>query len=576
MKKVIDWNNDQEQPKKTRKTTAKQAPSATPASDKTGFIQGYFMPIGWDSEERVLQYYFYVSSCKSIIKLAAAKMSKQNLLMLAPLEFWVERFAAGGSFDALAAADFLISLSNAIGFFSLDKVRGRGAWLDKGKVVMHAGTQLIIEGQRVPLGTNTEFIYEMRSPVKVPIESPMEVKESSRLTKMLQLLNFSTAADARLLSGWIAIAPICGVLNWRPHIWLTGTRDSGKSWLLENVINKMLGSLGINFQGNTTEMGIVQRLNNDAFAVTFDEAEGNDERSANRMQGVLSVCRSASSKDGAAQTKGSKDGKAKEYIVRSCFLLSSINPQIALDSDKRRFCVLEIAKLKNNDDFRKIESTRAEMITPDYAGRFQARMISILPVMLRSIETFVSAITAITGTKSVGDQIGTLLGGWWHTLNDEEVTYETAYIEAEAILKAIGQAESAKDSTDEERCLQLILSSEQRIESLDFTGIRTIGELVEIASSRPCATNGIKQDEANDRLKRLGLQVAVQDNIEYLYILNGSKFIKELLQKSGAAWAVSYNIVLSRMKGAIKSPVKRYSAGVSGRGVAIPLNEIFL
>jgi len=188
----------------------------------------------------------------------------------------------------------------------------------------------------------------------------------------------------------------------------------------------------------------------------------------------------------------------------------------------------------------------------------------------------VSAITAITGTKSVGDQIGTLLGGWWHTLNDEEVTYETAYIEAEAILKAIGQAENAKDSTDEERCLQLILSSEQRIESLDFTGIRTIGELVEIASSRPCVTNGIKSDEANDRLKRLGLQVAVQDNTEYLYILNGSKFIKELLQKSGAAWAVSYNIVLSRMKGAIKSPVKRYSAGISGRGVAIPLNEIFL
>ena len=576
-KKIIDWGeNSDTELKKAPKPKAKQAPSAAPSSDKTGFVQGHFMPLGWDSEERVSQYYFYVNSCKSIIRLAASKMSKQNLLMLAPLEFWVERFASGASFDSLSATDFLISMSTIAGFFNIDKIRGRGCWMDGERVIFHAGTYLIIAGKKYNLGSEkTDYIYEMRSEVKIPILNTMLAPESARITKMLQQLNFGTIADARLLAGWIAIAPICGALNWRPHIWLTGTKDSGKSWLLENVINKMIAGVCVNVQGNTTEMGIVQKLNNDAFAVTFDEAEGNDERAAQRMQGVLSVCRSASSKDGAAQTKGSKDGKAKEYIVRSCFLLSSINPQIALDSDKRRFCILEISKLKNADLFKKIDSARAEMITPDYVGRFQSRMVNLLPAILSSTNTFVSAITAICGNKSTGDQIGTLLAGWWHTMNDIEIDYQTAFNEATAILSAIGQAEAATDTPDEERCLHAILSSEQRIESENFTGTKTVGELIEIASSLPTGGNGIKKDDANDRLKRLGLQVLVVGSIEYLCILNQSVFVRTLLQKVAPAWATSYAIVLSRIAGSIKVANKRFSAGVQGRSIGLPIKEIY-
>src|SRR5512145_2898377 len=121
----INWE-EQESPKK--KTPKPKATSTSVATDKTGFVGGYFMPLGWDSEEKLLNYYFYVNSSKSIVRLAASKMSKQNLLMLAPLEFWIERFPNSQSFDALVAADFLITVATGRGFFSLDKIRGRGAW----------------------------------------------------------------------------------------------------------------------------------------------------------------------------------------------------------------------------------------------------------------------------------------------------------------------------------------------------------------------------------------------------------------------------------------------------------------
>jgi nucleoid-associated protein YgaU len=32
-----------------------------------------------------------------------------------------------------------------------------------------------------------------------------------------------------LLAGWIALAPICGAMRWRPHLWLTAAAGAGKA-----------------------------------------------------------------------------------------------------------------------------------------------------------------------------------------------------------------------------------------------------------------------------------------------------------------------------------------------------------
>lgn len=574
-KKLINFDATEKTTPK-RKAKAAQAPTGSVGLDKSGYVQGYFMPLGWDTEDKALNYYFFVSSVKSIIKLSASKMSRQNLLQLAPLEFWSDNFIGSQSFNILAAVDFLVMICNAAGYFSPDKIRGRGAWMDKGKPVFHAGTQLFIDGERHHLGkSDTEYIYEMRSPVRIPIENPMQAEEASRITKMLMKLNFGTIADARLVAGFLAIAPLCGVLRWRPHLWITGTRGSGKTWLIDDVICVMTRGISATFQGNTSEMGVIQKLNNDAFVVVYDEAEGNDEKGAKQRQEVISAARAASSANGAPLVKGSREGHAVERYVRSCFVFSSINPQIIHDSDKRRFCILEFAKLKDNTMFERIESARAEMLATDYPERFQARSIRMIPQILKSIETFVTAITAVCGNKATGDQIGTLLGGWWHTLHDEPVTLEKAKEEAEAILQILGILSGGLEATDEQRCLQAILSYEQLVEGENMRRVHTIGELVEIASTLPTGQGGIRRDEANDRLGRLGLKVVQVEGVEYLAILNNSIFVKTVLQKTAPEWAVSFVNVLSRLKGAKKLNNMRFSPGVSGRSIGIPIEEIF-
>jgi putative DNA primase/helicase len=374
-----------------------------------------------------------------------------------------------------------------------------------------------------------------------------------------------------MLAGWLAISTICGALSWRPHCWITGPRGNGKTYVLEQIIHQVLGEFSINAQGTAaTEAAIRQKLNSDAMPVTIDESEGNDENAARRMQEVIALARAGSSEKSPAIPKGGKDGKATDYFIRSCFLFVSINPQLVNDSDKRRFTVFELAKHQDAEKFNILNKKKKEVINKDFGVRFIARMVNLVPNILQSIAIFTEVITEAVGDRATGDQFGALLGGWWHTWNDDVVTFEQACEESIELLKMKGLLNQISDLTDEERCLQTILQNETRIEG-DFIGTVTVGELVEYASEYDPQAK-IKQNAANERLMRLGLKV-VQDNKEkYLLILNTSTWVKMILSRT--PWAISYSTVLLRHKGAEKKGTTRFAAGLIGRCVQINLKNV--
>jgi putative DNA primase/helicase len=572
MKKLpsINWESDQEEPpkKRAKKQKAQPAPGNTPTVDQRGFVGGYFKPLGWDSESRFQRFYFYSKLSNAILAFSTSKFTKQHVVQLAPIEFWQNE-----SFDKSEyIADYLITMCNAVGYFDLQSIRGRGAWKESDRIIFHTGMQLLSEKIRYNLGSiDTEFTYEMRKNIRIPIENMMDKLECAKLTRLLSRLNWNTEADGKLLAGWLAIAPVCGALSWRPHCWITGPRGNGKTYVLEQIVHPVLSDFCINAQGTAaTEAAIRQKLNSDAMPVTIDESEGNDENAARRMQEVIALARAGSSEKSPAIPKGGKDGKATDYFVRSCFLMVSINPQLVNDSDKRRFTIFELAKHSNQDKFKELNKIKKETITGDFGLRFTARMVNLLPNMLRSIYIFTEAISELVGDRAIADQFGALLGGWWHTWNDDVVEPETALNEAAAILDAKGILEDKEDLTDEQRCLQTILQHETRIEG-DFIGTVTVGELVEYASEyEPQAK--IKQSAADERLQRLGLRVIEEQKEKYLLILNTSVFVKQVLSRT--PWAVSYSTVLTRHPGAGKRNTTRFSSGLIGRCVQINLKNV--
>lgn len=543
-----------------------------------GTYAQFFVPMGFNLDEsRVQAFYFYSRMSNSLIRLTASKFSKQNLLMLAPLSFWEDNFGDGdGRWSNIAAGELLVLLCNSAGFFVEDAIRGRGAWLDNDRVVIHTGTSLIIAGQKKQLfDKGNEFIYELGRPLNLTTENPLTASEAAELPRLLSRLNWSNLMDGKLLAGWLAIAPICGVLNWRPHIWVTGAKNSGKSWLFENIIQRMLKSIAIFAQNDTSAAGVRQSLKNDALCVIFDEAEGENDDAQRRMANVMGLMRASSSGKGAPILKGTAGGVAQEFYVRSCFAFASIIPQFSLDSDKRRITLFELRKLDKQEVFNEVETKREQLLTKDWISRFHARMVGNIPKILETINKFTHAITLSGGSRALGDQLGAMLGGWWFCFNDNIISTERAVEEAKAVLLLLNLEENSSDLTDEERCLNMLLSKEERIETAEYRGAMTVGELVEIAALKKIVT-GLSSDDANDRIKRLGLKVGFDDeNNECLYVSNTHHWIKTTLK--GTAWASNHRQVLSRLIGAksAKKPVY-YSAGTAAsRSLTIPLTLIF-
>ena len=86
--KIIDWSKSDQKPKQTKKSKGERAQSVTPETNKKGFIGGYFRPLGWSADDGSMMYYFYISTTMSIVKYKASALNKNNLLSIAPLEFW--------------------------------------------------------------------------------------------------------------------------------------------------------------------------------------------------------------------------------------------------------------------------------------------------------------------------------------------------------------------------------------------------------------------------------------------------------------------------------------------------------
>jgi putative DNA primase/helicase len=79
-----------------------------------------------------------------VVELSAGAHTKNNLLSLADLSFWASNFDTGkrGAFDVDAATNAMMRACAKKGIFSMELLRGRGAWWDDGRIVVHCGDML--------------------------------------------------------------------------------------------------------------------------------------------------------------------------------------------------------------------------------------------------------------------------------------------------------------------------------------------------------------------------------------------------------------------------------------------------
>lgn len=536
-----------------------------------------FRILGWDRGRA----FYLPKSCRQVIDLSSSGHTKLNLLSIAPLSYWLQTFQAnkkGDGADWEMAADSLIRRSQAAGIWNPELVRGRGAWFDDGRSVVHAGDKVIIDGEQFTLqNAPTKYVYEAGMPMSLAMGEPMPNSESKKFSDICESLRWERKISGRLLAGWVFLAPICGALDWRPHIWITGGAGSGKSTVLSKIMTPALGETMVSVQGDTTEAGLRMKLKTDALPVVFDEFESEREKSATRVQDVMALLTQASSDTGASILKGGMNGQANTFKIRSMFAFASIGVNMQQHAARTRVTVLSlvtppIGHVETQADIQQYNALIADILdtlTTDYIMRLQARAVRMIPVIRKNARVFSEAAAMSLGTRRMGDQIGTLLAGAYALFSQKEITRD----EAAAWINQQDWSEVTEsgEDRDEVSCLNLILSHSLRVEVQGGIKTRTVGELVEKISNKKI-DHEVQASEAIDALGRIGIRIEVNIKGRYeIWVSNTHKEISRIL--GGTNHANNWARVLLRINGSYKVDTKKY-AGVSSRGVAIPLDSV--
>ncbi|MEO5368503.1 MAG: CHC2 zinc finger domain-containing protein [Magnetococcus sp. DMHC-1] len=499
-------------------------------------------------------FYFLSERSGQVLEFTASSLSsKSHLFELAPLQYWEREYHSKNGFTGHAvdmAVNNLVHSCYQAGVFKPDIMRGRGAWWDHGRTVVHMGDRLIVNGIDTGLqAIDSKYIYEAGTRIRIDLGHPMATDEAIHLYKICERLSWERPIYASLLAGWCIVAPVCGALEWRPHIWLTAGAGGGKTWVMKNIVKPTMGDLALSVLSNTTEAGLRQMLGHDARPVLFDEAESETVRSANGIETVLQLMRQASSESGAHIVKGSAGGVAVSYSIRSAFALSSIGVNIKQMADATRITVLTLKK-ESSESTRKafresVVPLVRDTLTESYCQRLLARTITHLPTLRANAITFSHAVADHIGQQRIGDQLGILLAGV-HLLHSDNL------VSPDAAMRWVASKDwsDPNQETDEKPEMQILATLMQhQIQVRDGKEVynRTLGELVAIAArvQGEVASDIILPIVASDELERNGIKILPGD---YLAVSNTHQAIQKILGHT--SWARGWNRILRRIEGA--------------------------
>lgn len=520
-------------------------------------------------------YYYLPRGSRQVVELRAEQHTKLHLLRLAPLKHWEEAYQGRKGPEWDLAANALIRRSEAAGVYDPDRVRGRGAWWDPDRqtCVLHVGDALIVGDARSAVASvpGARHIYEAAPPIPVETEDPLPIDDANEIVDILSMCSWENSVSARLAAGWAVVAPVCGAMPWRPHVWITGGGGTGKSTILNNILRPLVGEIGLAVQSVTTEAGLRQRLGRDARPVTFDEIDAHDQRGQSRIQNVLELARQASSEGGAEIIKGSASGGANIYHIRSCFAFASIGVGVSQFADATRVTILGLVKGDDPAKYARLQARVATTINKRFSARWVARSIRLVPAIRANAETFAVAGAQHLGSRRLGDQIGVLLAGAYSLYDEGLVSPEEA--SAYVASQDWGETRAVGEATDEAACLQRILEHPVRVASHKGPVDRTVAELLRSAAGIPTAGEFVTLADSEDALGRVGIRVDVRTGDCSTFTVSASHSgVAALLEKT--KWSNAWARTLKRLPGARATDGTVRFGATKSRGVEIPLEEV--
>lgn len=494
--------------------------------------------LGFDSDNN---FYYQTSSNLNVISLSAASHTKNNLLSLMPYEFYKASWPTKTGVGWDRAASELMEKSRQKGNYSNRDVRGRGAWQHQGKTILHLGSSTydIQSRQSQKIGRNSSgHIFKLCETSRNPGVPDYQTHSCQRIIDAVESLAWKKPAYAKLFLGWLFIARMCGALKWRPHIWVTGEKGTGKSTVLNMILRPVFGDWAVFCEGETTAAGLRQKLKCNALPVLFEESETMDKRSGGRIANVVEFFRSCSSETDSTILKGTVDGKGHQYKTSSMACLSSIRVNLETEQDKSRFCVLELER-PDPGKWKEVEKKLLELDL-DY-GNF---LFDVLCERWSEFEGLLGKVSDELAEKfdrRVSDQYAPLLAGYL-ILTTKDYG-ELDEFDVGRVVSDVKETicEDTDSEADQEECLDVMCQFEILYD--DGARVSTTIEKAILAAYGGSV-------HAENELLTYGIKVT-SDRVHIS--TNNPKLIRRFAETK---WVTQYGRALSRLRGAKKAQTR--------------------
>lgn len=533
----------------------------------------YFFCLGVDGKN----HYLYQRTSGQVVSLTPSGYKKENLISLAPLAWWEASFPQKQGVDWESAVDWLCRVQEKAGVFDKNKIRGRGAWFDDGKPVLHLGTSIFVDGNIMRIDEfKSNYIYEKAPPLAVKLQTVLPREDSSKLIDICRMARWERPYYGDILAGWMFSAMVCGAMPFRSHLYLIGAAGTGKSWMIDNVIKTVMGKMALPVSSKTTEPGIREALGGDIMPVIFDEAEAENKSDRIRLQAIFDLARQASSEGADAIYKGGSNGSGGfAYLCRSSFLFASINNSMTKDADMSRTTVIKLKnaplhkdkadKEKDNQSFRRLEEAVSKTFTAEYCRCLLTRAIQMIPKMRNCAKTIANICATEYGSRRIGDQMGMVLAGIWCLRNDIEISDQQArdLIDYCAIRKE--KEETGDEMTQEERALNHLFYSDIQYKYDKYP----LSMIVSYLAGRERIPT-IIYDDLEKYMKNKGIVVERGS----LILSRNEKALAASIFKDTEWEGLGWKDALMRIEGVQTEKAKRFCSGLVSSAIIVPLQLV--
>jgi hypothetical protein len=538
--------------------------------------------------------YYYLDALGQLDELAARDHTKLNLIALfSPRADYLAQWKPRVNRDGVPTGDFaaeqvalaLMRACSELGVWSpAARVRGRGAWLGRdGDLILHLGDALYVRGRYEPCGLRDELVYPVMRARPHPAEEPEPGGREGAAAELLDLFRTwswrRSKLDPYLLLGWICAAIVGGALAWRPAVWITGDKGTGKTTLRDLIKLLLVDGDGILSTDDGTEAAVRQRMRHDSLPLYLDEAEAEDDNA--RILALVKLARIAAS--GGTIMRGGQDHESAEFTVRFATLYSSINHPPMQAQDRSRIAFLHLDRLETRRDLKLdpvLLGTLGRRLLRRMADRWSALTQGEAPVLA----SWQEELRARGFDHRGAAQFGVMLACADVALNDHPPDGETLSRMVDRLVTATDD-ERADELADWQRCLGHLTSC---VAQHKWSGgeQRTIGTLIALAAGRrvisaeegELAASPIERHQAQDVLATYGLRLHPDIDGDTVAIANDHRGLAGLFERThwGARSGASgvWRQALLRVPGARPSANAVRFRGPQTRAVLVPLVHV--